>query len=159
MCFLNLAFSFFPPLPYTACLHGGFLGGVLLLHLSTEPAERFWLLLCMLGWSTEEPGVERQGAQEKSARHRMTHSVSFSLTFEWRAFFFWRRGCAAFGAFETHSPSWLCPPLMGLSVLAFSWLNSKVAGHIPSVMRNLLYQGLSWTGTSPAAWGLHLICI
>lgn len=90
-----------------------FLGGALLLHVYTEPTKRFWLLLCRLGWSIEEPGVGRRGAREKSARHRMTHSISFSLAFEWRVFFFWWRGCAAFRGFETRSPSWLPPPLDG----------------------------------------------
>lgn len=43
---------------------GMFFGRVLLLHLYTEPMKRFWLLLCSLGWSVEEPG----GGEETSLK-------------------------------------------------------------------------------------------
>lgn len=57
-------------------------------------------------------------------------------------------------------PPGCVPPMDGTiqACLLVAKLES-VAGHIPAVMWNFLYQGLSWTGTSPAAWGLHLICI
>lgn len=86
MLFKSGVFSFFPLPLY--CLSSWsfwfvvfffFFLGVLLLHLYTKPTKRFWLLLCRLGWSIKELGVGRRGAREKSARHRMTHSVSFSL--------------------------------------------------------------------------------
>lgn len=113
MCFSNLGFSFFPLPLYCLSSWWFFLGVVLLLHLYTKSTKRFWLLLCGLGCSVEEPGVGRQGDGEKSACHRMTHSVSFSLAFEWRAFFFRHRGCTAFEGSKTCSPSWLHPPLDG----------------------------------------------
>lgn len=159
MCFSNLGFSFFP-FPYIACLPDGF----------------FWEGCCYCtciqslqkGFGSYCAGL---GAAWKNRGWRGEELERNLLVTEWHIESHFPLHLSDMRSFSdavdvprSEIPKPAVPPgcilpWMGPSMLARSWPNSKVAGHIPSVMRNLLYQGLSWTGASPAAWGLHLICI
>lgn len=155
-------FFLFSPFPYIACLPGGFF----VRGVATAPvykAYRKVLALTVRAWVKHRRagGGEARSSREICSSQSDTFSRVFPCIWVTCVLFPTALLCPEVVKPAVTSgcvPPGCVPPWMGPSELAFSWLNWKVAGHIPAVMWNLLYQGaeLSWHLASSLRVALNL---